>query len=449
MLAASALVAASAAAGAVVMGGAGDYRIRARFDDAGQLVKGNLVQVAGVRVGAVDGIALTPDGRAEVTMRIDDDAYRPLRRGTRAIVRQASLSGVANRYIDLQMPPGDRTQTIPDGGTIGRGDTTTAVDLDALFNTFDPRTRAALSGVIRGHAAAYAGQGERAGAGWAYLNPSLAASDRLFREVNVDTPLLERFIGATSNLVTDVAERRTELAGLVDHLETMTGALGRRSAALGDGIGRMPAFMRRANTTFVNLRATLDDAAPLVEEAKPVARKLGPFLAELRPLAQDARPTLRDLSRVVRSPGPQNDLIELTRSAEPLRDIAVGPVTRNGARREGALPASASALAQAAPELATVRPYAPDLTGWFDDFSHSGLYDALGGASRVSPHVNLFANVDGLLKPLLDPATQQAAMEIGTTTGQRWRCPGSVERGATWKPSPDFPCDASEGPLGK
>jgi hypothetical protein len=23
-----------------------------------------------------------------------------------------------------------------------------------------------------------------------------------------------------------------------------------------------------------------------------------------------------------------------------------------------------------------------------------------------------------------------------------------VERGATWKPSPDFPCDASEGPLG-
>ena len=34
--------------------------------------------------------------------------------------------------------------------------------------------------------------------------------------------------------------------------------------------------MRRANTTFVNLRAALDDVDPLVDAAKPVARRLGP-----------------------------------------------------------------------------------------------------------------------------------------------------------------------------
>jgi phospholipid/cholesterol/gamma-HCH transport system substrate-binding protein len=449
VLGVAALVAVSVGAGTVLLDRSASYTVHARFRNAGQLVKGNLVQVAGVRVGSVDRIALTPDGHADIAMKIDDQTHRPLRRGTRAIIRQASLSGVANRYVDLQLPPGDRTQTIPDGGAIGRGETTTAVDLDELFNTFDPRTRKALTGLIRGQANVYAGQGERAGAGWAYLNPSLAASDRLFREVNLDTPLLQRFIDASATLVTDVAQRRADLTALVDHLETTTGALSREGEALGDGIGRLPDFMRRANTTFVNLRATLDDAAPLVEESKPVARKLRPFLAELRPLSRDARPTLRDLSKVVRSPGPDNDLIELTRSAEPLRDIAVGPVTRNGARREGAFPASAKALSGASPELATLRPYAPDLTGWFDDFSHSGLYDALGGASRVAPYVNLFANVDGVLKPLLDPVTQSTALKIGTSTGQRWRCPGAVERGATWKPTPDFPCDESEGPLGK
>ena len=160
--------------------------------------------------------------------------------------------------------------------------------------------------------------------------------------------------------------------------------------------------MRRANTTFVNLRATLDDAAPLVEESKPVARKLRPFFAELRPLARDARPTLRDLSRTIRAPGADNDLIELTQAAEPLRDIAVSPAPRDGQVRDGALPATTKALSVATPELATARPYAPDLTGWFDDFSHSGLYDALGGASRAGLYVNLFANVNGVLKPLLD-----------------------------------------------
>ena len=72
-----------------------------------------------------------------------------------------------------------------------------------------------------------------------------------------------------------MAERRDDLAGLVDNLATTTGAIGREKAALSDAIGELPPFMRRANTTFVNLRATLDDLDPLVDESKPVAKQLG------------------------------------------------------------------------------------------------------------------------------------------------------------------------------
>ena len=182
--------------------------------------------------------------------------------------------------------------------------------------------------------------------------------------------------------------------------------------------------MRRADTTFVNLRATLDDLQPLVDESKPVAKKLRPFLAELRPLARDARPTLRDLSALVRSPGASNDLIELTKSSVPVRDAAVGPTKRNGKERDGAFPGSAKALEEAIPELATARPYAPDLTGWFDDFSHSGLYDALGGASRAAPYVNLFAPVNGVLKPLLDPARAERRLQERHLAGPALALPG-------------------------
>jgi phospholipid/cholesterol/gamma-HCH transport system substrate-binding protein len=453
VLAAAALIAALLVVGALLLGsGGGSYSVHARFQNASQLVKGNLVQVAGVPVGKIQSIDLTPDGQADVRMKITDAGYRPLRRGTKAIVRQASLSGVANRYIDLQLPAADHQETIPPGGVIDQSDTTTAVDLDQLFNTFDPKTRKALSGLIRGSAASYRthppGKGEEANAGWAYLNPSLAASSRLFKALDADTPALERFIGQSSQLVGDLATRRSDLAGLVDHLATTTGAIGRQKQALSTAIGDLPGFMRRADTTFVNLRATLDDLEPLVDESKPVAKKLRPFLAELRPLARDARPTLRDLSALVRSPGASNDLIELTKSSVPVRNAAVGPTSRNGKQRDGAFPGSTKALKAATPELATARPYAPDLTGWFDDFGHSGLYDALGGASRAGVYVNLFAPVNGALKPLLDPLTQSDALKNATSLDQRWRCPGSVERGATWKPSSDFPCDASEGPLG-
>ncbi len=126
-------------------GGGGGYTVKAHFLNAGQLVKGNQVEIGGTSGGTVDDIALTAYGQAVVTMSINDD-NAPLREGTRATVRQASLSGIANRYIDLQMPPGDSTNTrnIPDGGEISIDRTTTAVDLDQVFAVFDPGTRKAV-----------------------------------------------------------------------------------------------------------------------------------------------------------------------------------------------------------------------------------------------------------------------------------------------------------------
>jgi phospholipid/cholesterol/gamma-HCH transport system substrate-binding protein len=201
--------------------------------------------------------------------------------------------------------------------------------------------------------------------------------------------------------------------------------------------------MRRANTTFINLRATLDDLKPLIDDSKPVAPKLRRLLAELRPLTRDARPTLRDLSRLIRTKGPNNDLIEATKTAVPLRDIAVGPVQRNGKARQGALPASTDALKQSVPELTYARPYAVDLTGWFDDFSHSGVYDALGGESRSGAHVNAFVVSNGVLQPV-PPDLRGQALGQTAALNQRNRCPGAADHGTIWKPSPDYPCDQTQ-----
>ena len=152
--------------------------------------------------------------------------------------------------------------------------------------------------------------------------------------------------------------------------------------------------------------------------------------------------------RLLRRPGADNDTYELLNLQPPLRDHTVKDIQANGKTRQNAFAAVTQSLKDYIPELAAVRPYAPDALGWMDDFSHSGIYDALGGASRAAPYVNLFAPVNGVLKPLLEPAAQSQAFKDATSLDQRWRCPGSIERGATFKPSADFPCDASEGPLG-
>ena len=61
--------------------------------------------------------------------------------------------------------------------------------------------------------------------------------------------------------------------------------------------------MALADTTFVNLRNSLDALTPLVNASKPVAPKLQKFLAQLRPLAQNAVPTVRNLANLICSRG--------------------------------------------------------------------------------------------------------------------------------------------------
>jgi phospholipid/cholesterol/gamma-HCH transport system substrate-binding protein len=442
------VVAAALVAAYVLLGGGqgSGYTVKARFQNASQLVKGNLVQVSGEEVGKVRDIQLTSDGQAQVTLFIEK-GFAPLRRGTQITVRQASLSGIANRYLDLRLAP-QSAPAIPDGGLVEQDSTTTAVDLDQLFNTFDPDTRKALQEVIRGFGAQNKGRGKEINAGLLYLNPSLAASSRLFRELNRDNGLLERFIVSSSQLVTDVADRRDDLAGLVDKLATTTTAIGDEQSSLAEAIQRLPAFMRRADTTFLNLRAALDDLQPLVDDSKPVAKKLRPLLAQLRPLAQDARPTLRDLSRIIRRSGANNDLVELTRAQVPVRNVAVGPVTANGKQREGALPASTKALAGTTPEISFFRPYSADFIGWLDDFSHSGMYDALGGVSRAGLHASAFMFLSGQLVAV-PPELRDAAFGATANRRQDNRCPGGAEHVADdksnpWKPTPEFNCDPTQ-----
>jgi len=443
----AALIAATVFIAVLLLRGASSgYEVKARFENASQLVKGNLVQVSGLPAGKVEDIRLTADGQAELTLSIDEQ-YAPLREGTLATVRQASLSGVANRYVDLRLP-GGRAREIPDGGTLRQDATTTAVDLDQIFNTLDEPTRKDLQKLIKGSYAQHKGRGEQMNAGLLYLNPSLSASSRLFRELNSDSKLLERFVVASSQLVTDLADRRDDLAGLVDNLATTTNAIGSEQQALADSIGRLPPFMRRANTTFLNLRAALDDLEPLVDDSKPVAKKLRPFLAELRPLARDARPTFKDLSELLKRPGDGNDLIDLTNGQVPLRDVAVRDVVDHGKERPGAFPASTQAFDEAAPQVGYLRPYTVDLLGWFDDFSHSGTYDALGAASRVGIHASAFTLVDGLLKPV-PPELRDEVFQQVAETDQRNRCPGGGEHRSKdgsrpWKPQPDYNCDPSQ-----
>jgi phospholipid/cholesterol/gamma-HCH transport system substrate-binding protein len=437
----------------LLVGGRSHYTVTADFVSASQLVRGNQVKVSGTPIGKVSDIRLTDDGRAEVVMQIDADGYHPLRRGTRAIIRQTSLSGVANRYVDLQLG-GAEGAAIPDGGSLPTHSTVAAVDLDQIFDTFDPKTRAGVRKSVAFLRDFQAGNEDDANAALRYLNPALSASARLFAEVDRSTPDFERFLVQTSRLVTDVSAQDGVLADLTRNLATTTSALTSNDEALGQSVGLLPSVMRKANTTFVNLRSALDDLDPLVADATPVVRdKLIPLLDQLRPFARGARAPVRALSKTVRRSGADNDLVELLRRQPALDRAADQVATRNGAQRPGAFPTTIKALDGLTKQVAFLRPYAPDLVGWFDDFSTSGAYDALGNYSRAGLELNGFTLGPALNALPVPPALRNLVLSAGTKALRNNRCPGSIERRAPdgsnpYKPSPDFNCDATEVPIG-
>ncbi|HEY5317650.1 MAG TPA: MlaD family protein [Solirubrobacteraceae bacterium] len=430
----------------IVLGGGPTYQVHAVFQNASQIVSGDDVQVAGNAIGTVSNISLTPSGEADLTLSITNPRYEPLFKGTLATIRAVSLTGIANRYVDLRLP-GAGAPKIPNGGSIPTQDTTSAVDFDELFDTLNAPTRKALQNLIQGSAAEYQGEGKLANTAWQYLNPAIASSSMLFAELNKNTTQFTNFIVQTANLVTDISSRSSDLSGLVSHLSTTTQALAGQRVALGESIQRLPGFLALADTTFVDLRSALDDLTPLVNDAKPVAPKLEQLLVQLRPLARDAVPTVRDLSRIVSRPGANNDLTDLVKLAVPLAASTVKNVNVDGQSRPGAFPESTTALNETTPELAVARPYAVDLTGWFEGYSHPGGTDADGTYNRVEIDVNAFSDQTGTLT-LLDPVLQALSASGALVSGQGDRCPGSMERGGIYYPESGFPCTPSEVPTG-
>jgi phospholipid/cholesterol/gamma-HCH transport system substrate-binding protein len=440
----------------VVLSGGSTYKVYAIFQNASQIVAGDQVTVAGTPIGSVGSIKLTPQGQAQLELDINNASYEPLRVGTVATIRNPSLTSIANRYVDLRLPSGSPPK-IASGGQITAQYTNSAVDLDELLNTLDPKTRQGIQQVIQGSALQYCGAvtaaacngyGQKAQAAWKYLNPAVASASQLFSELNRDTPRFTNFIVQTGNLFSTIATRQSDLSALVQNLSITTTALANQHIALGQSIQELPGFMRLANTTFVNLRSALNDLTPLVNDSKPVAPKLEKLLVQLRPLAENAVPTVTDLSSIIHRPGPNNDLIDLVKLGVPLENATVRNTFANGSTRQGAFPASTQALKSSTPELAIARPYAADLTGWFEGYSHPAGVDANGGYARVAPVVGAYSIGAGGGLTFLPAILRLLNAQQNLTFGLGDRCPGSMERGAVYYPESGYPCNPSEVPTG-
>lgn len=415
----------------VVLRPGGATIVHAEFTDAGQLVDGAVVAVAGHKVGSVKDISLTPDGHADVVLSIADARYAHLRSGTRARIRANGQAGVTNRFVDL-VPGPDTAPALPAPVTLRTNVTSGIVDLDAVFNTFTPTLRQDVQALVRHGDELYAGSGSRYLNGvLAKLSPALAATANLGGQLTTERGALERLVQTTGATATALADRPPALEDAVTRTAQLFTAVARRRRALGDDITRLHAVLPRATRTL-----------GLVDRATPAVR------AALRAVPATAPP----LDRLLR--GLPTASARVASVADRL--VALAPALRatfRGLRplQRDALPAfraTAPALTSSLPILDALRVYMPDLVlGVFGGLGGvaSANYDAQGHYGRIifvgSPEVapsGLFSAFPGFKIP--------GALEVQKDAIAP--CPGggaapAPDKSNVWVPTPGL-CDLKD-----
>src|ERR671930_2390061 len=145
------------------------YRITAYFPEATQLAIESDVRIGGVSVGKVKSIDLAPpnervggEDTTQATLEIEPQ-FAPINSDAHAILRQKTLLG--ETYVELTSGTkqgeggapvslgsaggasdagSDGAHPIPEGGTLGVGQTKNATQIDEIFNALDKRTREAF-----------------------------------------------------------------------------------------------------------------------------------------------------------------------------------------------------------------------------------------------------------------------------------------------------------------
>jgi len=405
--------------------------------EADQLVRGDQVQVGGVPVGSVTNIELTHDFKALVTIHIESSLV-PLHQGTVVQVRVPSLTSVANRYIQLSLGP-NNYPIYPAGSTLPASASREVTDLDALFNTFNPKTRKGLQGFIQGSAEQYVGQGRNLGLSTELFPPVLSAASHFFNELSKDQPVFTSFLVETAKAVSTIGARQESLADLVENQNKTFEAVGSEQHALAEGLKELPAALEQGNKTFSELPATFAALGELVKASRgPVTKAQTELVEHLRSLLVSATPSVRDFAEVFSKPGPDNDLTDLVRALPALAK-----------RLETASPVTVTALKETVPITAVFGPYAPDLASAVRSLgTAAGYWDADGHYVHVSPVLPDFTlGEDDTLHPASSP---QAALEA-LKSGQLRRCPGAATEPAADGSSPFtdgelLDCDPTETP---
>jgi phospholipid/cholesterol/gamma-HCH transport system substrate-binding protein len=336
------LLIAAATAFAIVGLGAGDdasgeYKVRAIFDNAGFVIPGEDVKVAGVRIGSIDSIDVTDDFKAAVVLDITEPGYQDFRQDGGCIVRPQSLIG--ERFVECELtqaraageeaPP--ELEQIEEGPGEGQfllpvERNGKAVDLDLVNDIMREPERERLSIILSDLGIGVAGRGKDLSEVIRRADPALKEIDEVLKILAEQNDVLSDLAANSDAVLEPLARERTHVSGAIENAGEVAQATAERRADLEADIERLPAFLRELKPTMVRLGALSDEMTPVLTDLGEVAPDINRMIIELGPFARAGIPAFESLGEAAETGTPA------VRAARPVvRDLrqlaaAVRPV---------------------------------------------------------------------------------------------------------------------------
>lgn len=303
------------------------YEIKIPFKEATQLAQQSDVRISGVSVGKVQDIVLAPDGKQALAKVAIQDKYGPIPRDTRAILRTKTL--LAETYIELT--PGNRDgPKLPDGGTLPPAQIAESVQLDEIFRTFDPQTRAAFQSWQQEAAVAIEGRGQDLSYAFGQLEPTFTQVDRIFRILDSQRLAVNRLFRNGAISLEALRGRQGELAGLIRNSNAVFTTAAERDRDIEALFRAFPTFEEESRLTVERFKDFAVKSDPVMRQLVPVAEELSPTLVAFSKLAPQAKGFFEGLRPVIkRAPTGFPAARKLFRDEFPPLLRAIDPFARN------------------------------------------------------------------------------------------------------------------------
>ncbi len=303
------------------------YEIEVPFNEATQLAEQSDVRISGVNVGKVQSISLAPNGRQALARVAIDNKYAPLPESTRAILRTKTLLG--ETYIELT-PGSQDGPELADGGTLPEANIAESVQLDEIFRTFDPQTRAAFQSWMQEAAVAIGGQGESLSYAIGEFEPTFSDFDKLFRVLDTQRLAVAQLFRNGATTFRALRGREGELADLIQSSNAVFQTTAQRARDIEALFRAFPTFQDESRLTLDRLKEFAINTDPLLRQLAPAAEELSPTLIAFSRFAPEAKGFFEGLAPVIaRAPTGFPALRKLFRDDFPPILRALDPFLRN------------------------------------------------------------------------------------------------------------------------